>query len=162
MEEKARAACHSRACGGSFCPPRLTSDRLANGRSGARPHHSNWKRLISKSIARIFFFYMLVPSRSLGRLCLFLLFLLFALVGVYKRGAGLLCAVGAARQRTEQQSFGARSDFGALIGRLGKFGEAQLRNQARVPFLTWKRKATFQPARHEAASEPRSLSGQIR
>lgn len=25
-------------------------------------------------------------------------------------------------------------------------GEAQLRNQARVPFLTWKRKATFQPA----------------
>lgn len=46
----------------------------------------------------------------------------------------LLLSTSAARLDKEQQRNGEGSDFGALIGRLGKFGEAQLRNQARVPF----------------------------
>lgn len=133
----------------------------------ARGPTANWKRLISKSLSCLFSLH--VGSKHLhGRLggCVFFcfssFFAPFALVGLHKRGAGLLCAVGAARQREEQQTSGARSGFGALIGRLGKWG-GSAQEPGTGTFSDMEAQSHISACtRHEAGSEPRSLFGQIR
>lgn len=149
-----------------FGLPRLTGNRLANGRSGARPHRQLEAPHLEKSLLSLLSSrWQQTPAWSLGRLCLFLLFLFFApfaLVGLHKRGAGLLCAVGAARQREEQQTSGARSGFGALIGRLGKWG-GSAQEPGTGTFSDMEAQSHISACtRHEAGSEPRSLFGQIR
>lgn len=138
MEEKARAACHSRACGGSLSPQADNGDRLTNGRRGARPHH---RQLEAPHVEKYLMSRHRVPAWSLGRLCLFLLWP--PLTSRSAAQAAMRCWRGWTKSNREmveetaaERSLAGGGNLGRLSSGTGTWPSSQW---ARVPFMTRKR-----------------------